>query len=486
MIEQIYSHQEVISRFELHQFIHNIGTPTIPSNSNTPQGITAGELLDAFKIKHRCDLTSEIVEMFLITGGFVPAEERQTKLYLKIDVKAFSDLTPGEQAAIIKWIEGPISVTLRKMMLGYTKVTNKETKEELLETPLSIFIKRFIKYYCIDDRTHYGNILSTETRASTKQLYSYYITVCASLNYANPLGLKKFIEFIRALGYHVQKGYVRGVSGINHVVHLHIPAKEEDLRDSILYGMCVITTKDYRITTDMMFKEYSTIALEEFSKSRVRRMLDVDNYEQTTETKTIETEEQGSGARVELLTDRNENVENQEIGRRDENSVHAGKSEISEETEVDISNDGGVQPITESIQIDDSEDESERTSVEDEVTRTSNTETPIARPSHTSYQRRGPVQILRKPVKSVNTGAEEQLMDPMAGMAELLNGTPDDEPEEDVDISAIADALKIPLLTMYGNDPRKMSKEDMNKYLKLMHINVTVDDVYEQIIQKLS
>lgn len=485
MIEQIYSHQEVLSRFELHQFIHSIGTPTIPSNSNTPQGVTAGELLDAFKIKHKCDLTSESVEMFLITGGFVPTEERQTKLYLKIDVKSFADLSSGEQTKVIKWIEGPISITLRKMMLGYTKVTSKESKEELLETPLSIFIKRFIKYYCIDDRTHYGPLLSTETRASTKQLYSYYITVCASLNYYNPLGLKKFIEFLRALGYHVQKGYVRGVSGINHVVHLHIPTAEDDLRESILYGMCIITAKDHRITSSVMFKEYTPVALEELSKSRIRRMLDVNTNEQTTEKKEVEGEEPGSGTRVELFTNRDENGDDQEVRCGIESQDISVEDEVSETAEVDLPDDGGIQPIIEPVQAIDTEDEPERTSSRDEVVESSNPETPVARPSHTSYQRRGPIQVLRQPVKSVNTGTEEQLMDPMAGMAELLNGAPDDT-EDEINISAIADALKIPLLTMYGNDPRKMSKEDMNKYLKLMHLNVTVDDVYEQIIQRLS
>lgn len=528
MIEQIYSRQELIARFELRSFIHFIGTPTIPSKSNTPRGITSGELLDAFSIKHDNPLTSEIVDMYLTAGGFVPYEERQTKLYLKIDVENFAKLSLAEQNKVIKWVDGPICITLRKLMLGYTK-NPKENPTQILETPLTIFMKRFIKYYCIDDRTHYGPLLSTETRASTKQLYSYYITMCASLNYQNPLGLRKFIEFIRALGYHVQKGYVRGVSGINYVVHIHIPQTEDDLRESILYGMGIITTKEHRITTDMMFKEYSTVALQELHHSRKERMLDVKADEQTTASQSKEAEEAQSGRALEFPTNRNADGKDQTLRRGSETSIPKKQDEITETTEIHISDDSGTRAISKTLQTEHAENEAGRTSdgsIRD-TARSENqfgdtvigSETDIAetpksgstnqyvsggaepvrnnrdisdnvsissRASTSSYQRRGPVQILRANNSSGNGGTETEYdLDPMAGKAELLNGAPEEEQEE-VNLDIIAEALKIPLLTMYDNDPMRMSREDMNNYLKLMHLDICIDDVYEQLIQKLS
>lgn len=491
MNNQIYSHQEVRARFELHHFIHFIGTPTLPSYSNTPQGITAEELLDAFKVKHPCDLTPEIVEMFLLTGGFVPAEEHQIKLYLKLDLQNFAELTSGEQTKIVKWVPGPLSVTLRKMILGYTRVSTKESKEILLETPLSIFIQRFIKYYCIDDRSKYGITLNTDTRASTKQLYSYYITVCASLNYNNTLGLKKFIEFIRALGYDVTKGYVRGASGVNFVRHLHIPHEEEDLRESIRCGMGIITTKEYRITQEQMYKTFTPIALEELQNSRFRRMLDVDNYEQTTATQTNETEKQELGMGMESFPDRGADGKNQETGCESENNADKGEIEISRTTEIHIPDNHRIKSLSKPSQNTDTEavaisDTPERTSGENRTIESPSAAIKPAKSSNSTYQRRGPVQVLRSSTKSSNSGTEEELNDPMAGKAELLNGAPENEVQSEADITAIAEALKIPLLTMYGNDPTKMSKEDITTYLQLMHINAEVDDIYDQIIQKLS
>lgn len=492
-MEQIYTQQEVATRFNLHQFIHFIGEPTVPSKSDTPRGITPEELLDVFSITHRNEINPQIARMFLLTGGFVAYQEVQIKLYLKINVSNFAKLSLTEQTKVIKWVDGPLSITLRKMMLGYTKIPKSDSNLKL-ETPLTIFIRRFLNYYCMDDRTRYGSLLSTETRASTKQLYSYYITVCASLNYSNPLGLKKFIEFLRNLGYSVQKGYVRGVSGINFVNHIHIPQLQEDLRDSVNYGMCIITINGERFTSELKYKFYTDVALEELNKSRLRRMLDVDESSATPTTE--ETAE--SGEDMEPISYRQEDGGSEEIGRGIEEKDDTVQIEISETTEIDIPDDGGICAESEVIQDNDSKVELPRTrdeGIRDEVAdardtipevRPINREPVIltAKPSNSTYKRRGPIQIARKPISSSNTAAERTVddVDPMAGKAELLlHGTP----EAIVDIDAIVEALKIPLLTLYGNDPNRMSKEDINNYLTLMHLATVGDDICEQIIQRL-
>lgn len=478
-MEPIFSHQEVHERFTLHQFIYNIGVPVVKAQSNTSYGITPEELLEAFTVDNPNELTIPMVQNLLLQGGFIHTEEKYIKLYLKINPATFNKLSTETQNKVIKWVDGPLSITLRKLMLGYTK-----NPEGLLTTPLEIFLNRFMHIYCFDDRKKFGNLLNTNTRASMAQMYSYYLTVCASMNYQNTLGKKQFIEALRKLGYKTRKGYVRGVSGVNFIDHYHIPQTTEDLQESIYCGMGIMMVDRYRITTEcQLYSVYTTEALEQLHNTIERRMLDFDSNEQSPE-------KEGKQEKEELQegTDLGDSEYiSEEISIKE--SEQKTKTVLYAESYIDSAKDndgdyGGddttnaANTNTNTTITDTSNGVCTNADASNRITHDKGTFTP----TNTTYASRGPKQITRKNTTGSHKPNPIEALDPMAGKDALLSGAP----EMVVDITTIAEALKTPLMVLFNNDIKAMTKEVMQQYLDMMHVDINIDDVYDGIIEYLS
>lgn len=477
-MEPIFSHQELQWRFSLHKFIYQIGIPTLKAQSNTAYGITPEELLEAFTVDNPNELTVPMVQNLLLQGGFIYTEEKYIKLYLKITPETFGSLSMATQNKVIKWVDSPLNITLRKIMLGYTKNT-----EGVLTTPLEIFIRRFMSSYCFDDRKRFGNLLNTSTRASMTQLYSYYITVCSSINYRNTLGKKQFIEALRKLGYKTRKGYVRGVSGINFIDHYHIPQTTEDLQESIYCGMGIMMVDRYRITTEgQLYDVYTTEALKQLHNTIERRMLDFESSNEQS------TEKEGKQEKEELQ-------EGTDLGDSEYISEEISIKESEQKTKTVLYTESYI----DSAKDNDGDYDRDVTTNDPDNTTITNTSNTAATnehseynehnhetngstfiPANSTYKRRGPKQIIRKSTAGNNQTIDE--IDPMAGKAELLNGAP----EETLDITTIAEALKTPLIVLFNNDIKNMTKEIVQQYLDMMHVNVDLNEVYEDIIEYLS
>ena len=136
----IFTEQEVIDRFRLHQYIHNLCKK---DKSEFTRGVDAATIYELFCIQYPNNvLSAAIVNNMLLTGGFVFAENEELNcIHATINRETYEELDQKSKIKILSLVNNKTAITLRQITLN--KVTTEGIKQTTVDAAIQLFYKVF-------------------------------------------------------------------------------------------------------------------------------------------------------------------------------------------------------------------------------------------------------------------------------------------------------------------------------------------------------
>lgn len=253
----IFSEAELKDRYRLHRFIYKLFTPCKKEQSQL-LNFDAQDLYELYSMQFpRNVLTSAIVSNVLLMGGFVEEEyPGLCKFYASINEQYFMNTTKEMQMFILKYMNGPIAIRYRQLLLG-VKV-NVITAEGITKMEISSVqsINNFLRYWTINNNSRYKGYLKPQQRSTIQEVYDFYRTICRIYG-AQIVEKQLFIEQLDIAGYTTSKGRVHEKAGHRYFCHLFIPTTMEDMLLSVKVNMCCIYNGTSHWTPKGLLEDYT-------------------------------------------------------------------------------------------------------------------------------------------------------------------------------------------------------------------------------------
>lgn len=490
----IFSEAELQDRYRLHRFIYKLFMPCKKEQSQL-LNFDAQDLYELYSMQFpRNVLTSAIVSNVLLMGGFVEEEyPGLCKFYASINEQYFMNTTKEMQMFILKYMNGPIAIRYRQLLLG-VKV-NVITAEGTTKMEISSVqsINNFLKYWAINKNSRYQGYLKPQHRSTIQEVYDFYRTICR-LYGAQIVEKQVFIDQLDIAGYTTSKGRVHEKAGHRYFYHLFIPTTIEDMLLSVKVNMCCIYNGTSHWTPKGLLEDYTEADVPALCIKNLEGMGYNESEREKIETKkrTIDLRRAFEEGKIPISkTERTpQTQDNMGHNEGSESESQEIETETIQSEHEDISRTSGF--ITEQEDSAADFDPSDRVADDgssdsaDQVRGRSSLESPsfgkdpVITDDYSEPEFDPLAERLNKSLRVEDTNDEVEF----GGFTEAGGSTGEDsgETNSEVNIEEIAEALRIPYqMTLKG----AFTKDVMVTWLERMHIEVEDSVGYYELIMPI-
>ena len=197
----IFTEQEVLDRFRLHQFIYKLFTPCKKKQSDFVHGIDAQTIYDLFCMQHPDNiLTGAIVNNMLLTGGFIEEENEELNcLHAVVNRDVYAVLDKKAQLLILGLVKDKVAITLRQLTLGTITV------QGIAQAKIDSRVLLFFKVFTINNTNRFFYQFNSRARSTATDVYEYYTLIC-NCYHLPVLPKKQWGEALQVLGAKKVKG----------------------------------------------------------------------------------------------------------------------------------------------------------------------------------------------------------------------------------------------------------------------------------------
>lgn len=238
----LYSDREKIERFQFRQFMEEFFYIRQHDTDHFIEPLSAEFLYETFckQVGTPKYLNEGIVGLLLQSGGYTVEDANVVWCDLKLENIAY--MNSSTKLQLVRKTNNKASLAINQFILG-------NNKEPLSRTQgYQRAVLDFLHYMCITkENTYYSRVSSIKT--SAKRLFEYYNS--CSVTFGLPIIPKhEFNKILRSMKYLYYKGYADGKAGTLIVSGIIIPNADSDIQDSLSYGMCVISFKEAKYTSN--------------------------------------------------------------------------------------------------------------------------------------------------------------------------------------------------------------------------------------------
>lgn len=468
----IFTEQEVIDRFRLHQYVHKLFNLCKKDKSEFTRGVDAATIYELFCIQYPNNVLSEaIVNNMLLTGGFVFTENEELNcIHATINRETYEVLDQKSKLKILSLVNKKTAITLRQMTL------NKVTTEGIKQTAVDSSIQLFYKVFTINPTNRLYYQTTHKNRSTLKDAYEYYLLICNCLHLP-PRSKREWINELLKLGVKKAKGFVDKKSGQTHFTNMFIPKTKEELQLTLDWGMCCISNGHSHITSlEELLENYSAGSKYSIFQQNLERMCIDESIR-----KKIQEEKEGTHCWREAQA----------------RALFVCSPEEKEEAKNNMGYNDGIQSKFEKIETNDSQirychTQKRTRGYETEGDNSPATENPVESVAEDVIPG-GEDSGTSESIKESRPNSEEQRnrdeedpvfvessnTDTESGTTEDVSGSGDDISDNDEpSLKEIATALLVPYKMAGGNFPLSMMKDWCEK----MSVDINVEEYYDLLI----